>query len=92
MFLLSFAAFVYFAELSTDDIDKDDDGNKADASGGAGDEEGDSEEEMEGIFIPYWYPEQGPLEFYKATDPEYQEFLKFNKNDKRQAYVIRKSF
>jgi hypothetical protein len=45
-------------------------------------------DEIEGTFIPISWYKEAPLEFYKASDPEYQEFVKFNKNGNKQAHVI----
>jgi hypothetical protein len=59
-------------------------------AGAVDDEPEETDVEEEGFFLPYSRYREAPLDFYKATDPEYQEFIKFNRSHKRQAYVISK--
>ena len=47
-------------------------------------EDGD---EDSSLFIPLSFPKVLPQEYYKATDPEWQEFVKFSKDAKRKKSV-----
>lgn len=47
-------------------------------------EDGD---EDSSLFIPLSFPKVLPQEFYKSTDPEWQEFVKFSKDAKRKKSV-----
>ncbi|KAF2435846.1 hypothetical protein EJ08DRAFT_729712 [Tothia fuscella] len=51
--------------------------------GGEEDEEGD----VDSIFIPFGWPKPQPKTFYKGTDPEWQEFIKFSKDRDKQKDV-----
>jgi hypothetical protein len=52
--------------------------------------EGDDEEVDEGLFIPFGWPRQQPKSFYKGSDPEWQEFIKFAQDPSKHKDVQRK--
>lgn len=65
-----------------------------DSGGGDDDEdEGDIDEDYEddedAIFIPLGWARQLPRSYYKGTDPEWQEFIKFARDRKRGERVRR---
>jgi hypothetical protein len=41
---------------------------------------GEEEDEEEGMFIPFTWPKEQPRTYYKGSDPEWKEFIKFAKN------------
>lgn len=51
-----------------------------------GDEEDEEEdEELVGLFfLPLTWPKKMPRMFYKGSDPEWQEYIKFNKDKAKQ--------
>jgi hypothetical protein len=53
-------------------------------------EEGDEEEVEDGLFIPCGWPKKQPRSFYRASDPEWKEFIKFSKETERHKDVQRK--
>lgn len=52
-------------------------------------EEGDEEDVEDGLFIPCGWPTKQPRTFYRASDPEWKEFLKFSKQTERHKDVQR---
>lgn len=46
-------------------------------------EEGKEVEVEDGLFIPVGWPQQQSRTYYKGSDPEWQEFIKFAKDPKR---------
>lgn len=53
--------------------------------------EGEDEEEFEGeedaTFIPFSWPKEEERTFYRGSDPEWQEFLKLAKDQKRHREI-----
>jgi hypothetical protein len=41
---------------------------------------GEEEDDEEGMFIPFTWPKEQPRTYYKGSDPEWKEFIKFAKN------------
>ncbi|KIW07930.1 uncharacterized protein PV09_01837 [Verruconis gallopava] len=52
-------------------------------------EEGEEEVE-EGLFIPFGWPKKQPRTYYRASDPEWKEFMKFSKQVERHKEVQRR--
>jgi hypothetical protein len=52
--------------------------------------DGEEEDEEEGLFIPFTWPTEQPRQFYKGSDPEWKEFIKFSKDIKKHKDVQRK--
>jgi hypothetical protein len=46
------------------------------------------EEEGSGFFLPIMWPVEEERTFYKGSDPEWQEFVKFANNQSRRKEVI----
>jgi hypothetical protein len=51
-------------------------------------EDGDLDDEEEGFFLPMTWPKLGEQTFYKGSDPEWREYVKFNKNRERQKRIF----
>lgn len=48
------------------------------------------DEDEDGLFIPFGWPKQQPRTFYKGSDPEWKEFVKFSKDTKKKEAVSSK--
>jgi hypothetical protein len=48
---------------------------------------GEDEEEDSGVFVPIWWPYEADPVYYKGTDPEWLEFIKFAKDKDRKSEV-----
>jgi hypothetical protein len=57
---------------------------------GEGEEE--DEEEVDSLFIPFGWPKRQPRTYYKGSDPEWQEFIKFSKDLEKHKDVQRKTY
>ena len=47
------------------------------------------DEDLEPLFIPLGWPKQLPQTYYKASDPEWQSFLAFNRDPKKAQQLQR---
>lgn len=45
------------------------------------------EQPEDALFIPLGWPQRRPREFYKGSDPEWQSFLEFARNEKQGRFV-----
>lgn len=61
------------------------------AKAGKTEPEDDEEVDDAGLFIPFGWPEEQPRTFYKGSDPEWKEFIKFSKDPKKHKEVQRRS-
>ena len=52
-----------------------------------GEEEVDDEDVEDGLFIPCGWPRKQKRVYYKASDPEWKEFVKFSKEKGKHADV-----
>jgi hypothetical protein len=52
---------------------------------------GEDEEEDSGVFVPIWWPYEAEPVYYKGSDPEWLEFVKFAKDKDRMSKVYSES-
>ena len=50
-------------------------------------EEGEEEEVEDGLFIPCGWPRKQERKYYRASDPEWKEFIKFSQEKERHQDV-----
>lgn len=80
--------FVPGIEVEVDVQDADDQGFvSADHQGGDGDFEDSEFADDESLFIPLTWAKKLPREYYKGSDPEWQEFIKFAKDQPRHQRI-----
>ena len=87
----SYLAIEYLAGRIVDGLELDDDDEQEAAADEEAEEEGDEEgtvvlslEDDQGSFVPLQTPKQLPRQFYKHSDPEWQEFVKLSNDADRQ--------
>lgn len=67
--------YVYLSVITPDELLEDED------------EEDLEEEELDPMFIPLGWAKQTKRTFYKGSDPEWQEFVKFSKDHERHKRI-----
>jgi hypothetical protein len=78
MYSLPLLALLYTLDLiDVGELEEEEQSKDGFTKVGPGEED---EEEEDGLFIPFTWPKEQPRTFYKGSDPEWREFIKFSKN------------